>query len=1239
MAKKNSAKSETKKDSAKKSNDKGFLVVGIGASAGGIKALKELFGEIPAEPGMAFVVILHLSQQFESNLAEIIQRETAMSVEQVTETVEVEPNKVYVIPPAKHLEMYDGVIRVKEPERIKGKRVPIDYFFRSLADAYGRRAVSIILSGTGTDGTLGMKHIKGKDGFAIVQDPDDAEYDGMPRSAIETKIADVVMPVSEMPEKLLFVRDSTEKFRLTDGGDGEVAKEIKNLELLRDVLTLLRVRTGHDFSNYKRPTLIRRVARHLQIHETDDLKEYLEILRDKPDEVLSLLKNLLINVTNFFRDKEAFNALEKKIIPAIFDRKTSEDQVRIWIAGCSSGEEAYSIAILLQEYAATLPDPPKIQIFASDVDEEAVAEAREGRFTEAVVTDVSPERLRQFFIKEDDTYRIRKSVREMILFAPHNILRDPPFSRLDLISCRNVLIYLNRETQEKILQVFNFALKDSGYLFLGASESADSSVNFFSPVDKKHKIYQCRPSNANWNAPPQLPVAGVWTPRIHELPTETRRNLQSFGELHHRLLEQYAPPSVLVNEEGDILHLSENAGRFLRFVGGKPTANLLKVIHPALLSDVRAALFAARQENKSVEAKNIRVKFNGDEKNVNLTVRPVKLPEAAALVIFEETESEPEVKKTAQAISAGDQAMESVVRRMETDLERTKDQLRNTIEQYETSVEELKASNEELQAMNEELRSATEELETGKEELQSVNEELTTVNVELKEKIEEVSHSNSDLQNLMQATDIATIFLDRALQVKRYTPKATEIFNLIPSDIGRPLEHITHRLAPDDFHSDAEEALKNLRVSEREVYSKDQSFFLARFSPYRTVEDKIDGVVLSFIDITKRKKAENALRASEEKFRAFVNATSDTVYIMGADWREMRYLEGKKFIPTTKKPREDWTEEYIPETDKPAVWAAIEKAIETKSVFELEHRVIRLDGTIGWTFSRAVPILSETGGIIEWLGTASDITERKRAEEELQNYKSQLEKKVEERTAELAQANRDLKAENEQRRLVEKERVALLEQLVTTQEDERRRIARDMHDHFGQHLTALRLNLETLRKICGDNEKICEQVDETQAIAKTLDSDISFFIWELRPNVLDDLGFKNAVESFVQKWSVHFSIPAEVHTGAFEEKRVSDDAEINLYRILQEALNNVYKHAKAKNVSVLLEQRDRSVVLIIEDDGRGFESEKTLNRRKGLGLIGMRERAALVGGNLQIESSKGKGTTIFVRVPFIQKGK
>lgn len=965
-----------------------FLVVGIGSSAGGIQALKELFNNMPADCNMAFIVIAHLSEDHESYLHDILGRETTMPVTQVQHSITIEPNHVYVIPPAKHLEMVDNIISVKEPERIRGKRVSIDRFFRTLATAYGRRAVCIILSGTGSDGTIGLKQIKENNGFAMVQDPYEAEYDDMPRHAIATDLVDLVLSVSEIPQRLVELRKSTAEFHLIDDEDGNSIPEIKGADTLQEILTLLRIRTGHDFSSYKTPTLLRRIARHLQIHELESMSEYLAFLRKNPEEIPFLLKNLLINVTNFFRDKEAFDILEEQVIPQLFANKSSKDTIRVWVVGCSSGEEAYSLAMLLIEYATRLDAPPKIQIFASDIDDDALNEAREGCYLDSISLDVSEERLRRFFIKEGERYCIRKEVRELILFAPHNVLHDPPFSQLDLVSCRNLLIYLTRDVQEKVLQVFHFALLTGGFLFLGSSEAAEKQRSLFFPFDKKNHIYSRIESSSVSRIPLMLSSSNSWQMRLPELPNLSNSRLHSFGELHHRLVEQYAPPSILINEEGEIVHYSEHAGTFLHFSGGEPTKNLFKLLVPELRAELRSALFTAREENRTVEVRDLRFHRFHTERFVNLTVHPVEAPEIAAgyMLILLEEHIHPAPEKSAQR-GQEEKALESesIVRRLEEELQRTKDRLYTSIEQYEVSLEELRASNEELQAINEELRSATEELETSKEELQSVNEELTTVNAELKNKIEEVSRTNADLHNLMVSSKIGTIFLDRSFQIKRFTPEAQQLFNIIDTDLGRPIHHITHKLNYELLEKDAREVLQHLRPVEREVQTKEGRWFIARFLPYRTMEDRIDGVVLTFVDVTERKHAEEQLWESDTRFRAIVHQTTAGIGLMDLTGK-FTYINDR-FTQISGYSREELLQMRIQDIthpdDLPQANAKYAQLVATgKSIFD-EKRFIRKNGSIVWVSNNKTIVTHEAAETDYVIVVSIDISDRKKIEEAL----------------------------------------------------------------------------------------------------------------------------------------------------------------------------------------------------------------------------------------------------------------
>lgn len=863
-----------------------FPVVGIGASAGGLKALLEFFEQMPANNGMAFVVILHLSPKHESNAAAVLQNVTRMSVVQVTEAMRIEPNHVYIIPPSKNLLMNDGMLQLSDDQRPRVRHVAIDLFFRTLADTHKERAICVVLSGTGSDGTVGLTRVKEEGGITFAQLPDEAEYDSMPRSAIATGMVDFVLPVVEMPQRILQLWQNATQIRLPLKNDlpepaqtSPTVNEAKEAEAaLRDILQGLRTRTGHDFTSYKRATVLRRIERRLQVNHLQTLPQYRDFLREHEEEGLPLLRDMLINVTNFFRDREAFEALEREVIPVLLKEKKEGEQLRVWVPACASGEEAYSIAMLISEYGAALPNPPEYQIFATDIDEDSILKAREGVYPESILTDVPPPRLREFFTREQGGYRVKKVLRENVLFAPHNLLRDPPFSKLDLISCRNLLIYLNREVQGDVLELLYFALRPGGFLFLGSSESADLKTDLLVPVDKKNRIYRSKATSRGTFHIPVMPLAtaGGKTGVRSNQAGESRK--VAFGELHQKLLEQYAPPSVLINHNYDIVHLSDRAGRFLEFVGGEPSHNLLKVVHPQLRLDLRTALFQAIQTEKSVEARRVQLNRSGRTYYVNMIARPIREPETEnsfVLVLFDEVEdtmsTEAKTKREAES--------DLVASQLEDELQQTKEQLQSTIEQYETSTEELKASNEELQAINEELRSTTEELETSKEELQSMNEELSTVNQELKNKVEETGNINDDLQNLIASTDIATIFVDRGMRIKRFTPRALELFNIIPTDIGRSLMDITHRLTHEDLAADTQEAFDKLRLIEREVRDLSGRWYLSRVLPFRTTDDRIDGAVLTFVDISRIKRAEENLRVSEERLRLLIESATDYAVI------------------------------------------------------------------------------------------------------------------------------------------------------------------------------------------------------------------------------------------------------------------------------------------------------------------------------------------------------------------------
>jgi two-component system, chemotaxis family, CheB/CheR fusion protein len=856
-----------------------FPIVGIGASAGGLEAFELFFKTLPAKSGIAFVLIPHLDPGHASMLSEILQRNTTMPVHEALDNTTIQPDNVYIIPPNKDMAVFHGAISLSVPELARGLRLPIDAFFRSLAEDQGERAICVILSGSGSDGTLGLRAIHGVGGVSFVQEPSTAKYDGMPRSAINSGLATYVLPVEKITAQLVaYVKT------IAETGVPPAPPLPASLSAMRRIMMLLRTKTGNDFSQYKQSTIRRRIERRMGVHNLADMDAYARYLAENPAEGQILFKELLINVTSFFRDKEAFEALNREALPRLFANKPETHIFRIWVPGCASGEEAYSLAMLFSEYMDGIKQEFKLQIYATDIDDDAIASARAGTYPANIAIDVSPERLRRFFAKEESGYRIKKEIRECVVFAIQNVIKDPPFTKMDLISCRNLLIYLDGELQSRVIPAFHYALRPGGVLFLSPSEGIGNFTDLFGPVDKKWKIYQAKPSMMSANT--LVARRFAWTgEKAGREPVEVavRRDKTNVAELTKRvLLQSFAPPSVITDETGNIVYVHGDTGKYLQPAPGHISTSVIDMAREGLQLDLRLAIQSAAGQKIPVAVKGLPVRTNGGIHGVDLTVRPLADPDTSRellLISFQDTPLPLPEKRTAAKRTRGSGESKRLDE-LEEELTYTKENLQATIEEMQAANEELTSTNEEHQSTNEELQSTNEELETSKEELQSVNEEIITVNAELQAKIEQLTGIQNDMKNLLENVNIGTIFLDDHLTIRRFTREASRVFRFAAADTGRPLADIRSLISDVDLIADAQAVLDSLIPKERAVRTTNNEWFLVRIMPYRTLENVIDGVVLTFSDITALKTAEAGVRAARDYAENIVDTIREPLVVL-----------------------------------------------------------------------------------------------------------------------------------------------------------------------------------------------------------------------------------------------------------------------------------------------------------------------------------------------------------------------
>ncbi|PKP46048.1 MAG: chemotaxis protein CheB [Bacteroidetes bacterium HGW-Bacteroidetes-11] len=928
-----------------KTNEKNtglFPIVGIGASAGGLEALEQFLSNVPLNSGMAYIVIQHLDPTQKGFLTELLQRITKMEVHLAEDRMAIAPNCVYVIPPNKSMSILKRRLLLFEPIEARGLRLPIDFFLRSLADDCKELAVGLILSGMGSDGSAGLKSIKENNGIVLIQEPSTAKFDSMPRNAIDSVLPDIVAPANELPARLI------EFLKFTPSVISDQAPEIKDKSALEKILILLRLQTGNDFQLYKKNTVYRRIERRMGVHKIEKIITYVHFLQENPKEVEILFKELLIGVTSFFRDPLVWDKMAETIIPDLISKQKNTTTLRAWVPGCSTGEEAYSLAIVFKEALEKLRPSARIslQIFASDLDIEAIETARKGIFPANIISDVSPDRLNRYFNKSEDGYKINTEIREMIVFAQHNLIMHPPFTKMDIVTCRNLLIYLEPELQKKLLGVFYYSLNPGGTLLLGNSETPGSQGSLYNTVDLKLKIFT---RTVNSVSPDFLDFPSSFSrskpSTEHQMPEKSIVNIQTLAD--QLLLQQFSPAGVLVNENGDIVYISGRTGKYLEPAVGKANLNIFAMLREGLRNEFPAAFRKSIMKREAVELHNIKVGTNGTTHIVNVKIQWIDKPatlRGTIMIIFSDVL---EVPKPTSRVKKGQNPSSTREIALEEEVERLRDEIQSTIEEMQTSQEELKSTNEELQSSNEELQSTNEELTTSKEEMQSLNEELQTVNVELQSKVDDFARVNNDMKNLLNSTDIATLFLDKELNIRRFTNQATKIFKLIKSDIGRPFTDQASDLIYPGLVEDALEVLQSLVFIQKQIPTKDGRWFTIRIMPYRTFDDRIDGLVITFINESDFKDVEWRLTKAEKMLTLLFSSSNDILIRLSVEGNILDFNpKAETFFEIRSKEviNLNFIETFIPEPSQKKIEKDLSKRLKEMNDKPFKMQVVNSKG-------------------------------------------------------------------------------------------------------------------------------------------------------------------------------------------------------------------------------------------------------------------------------------------------------